>query len=143
MPLLTPARLCTLALLTAMAPAAAQELPKTPKQKAVSATALPEIVAEAREVGVKESAIQSLLDGLRNGGVAADDAESLLRVEVEAVKAGAPKENFGAVVQAQLARGLRGRELSAAIRAEHQRRGIGKPEQAGQGAGSKGGKKKP
>jgi len=137
------ARLCTMALLAAAASAAAQELPKTPKQKAVSATALPEIVAEARDIGVKESAIQSLLDSLRHGGVPADDAESVLRLEVEAVKAGSPKENFGSVVQAQLARGLRGRELAAAIRTEHQRRGIGKPEQAGQGAAPKGGKKKP
>jgi hypothetical protein len=55
--------------------------------------------------------------------------------EVDAVKAGAPKENFGATVNALLARGLRGRELAAAIHAEHARRGIGQGKGKGQGQG--------
>ena len=140
-----PARLGSLILFTAAAAsvAAQQPLPQTPKQKAVATTALPEIVAEARQVGVSEGVIRGILDSLQRRGVPANDAESVLRDEVAAVKAGAPKENFGAVVHAQLARGLRGRDLAAAIKAEHARRGTGKPKQSESPASSQRGKKKP
>lgn len=86
---------------------------------------LPLAVEAARRAGIPGGTISDVLDSLRRRRVPAEDAEQILRGEVEAVERGAPKENFGAFVNAQLARGLRGRELAAAIHAEHARRGIG------------------
>lgn len=86
---------------------------------------LPLAVEAARRAGIPGGTIWGVLDSLRRRRVPAADAEQILRGEVEAVEAGGPKENFGAFVNAQLARGLRGRELADAIHAEHARRGIG------------------
>ena len=86
---------------------------------------LPMAVEAARRAGIPGGTIWDVLDSLRRRRVPAEDAEQILRNEVEAVERGAPRENFGAFVNAQLARGLRGRELAAAIHAEHARRGIG------------------
>src|SRR5687767_15243513 len=46
-----------------------------------------------------------------------------------------PVDNFGAFVQSQLAQGKRGRELAAAIRAEHARSGKGNAGRGARGAG--------
>jgi hypothetical protein len=99
---------------------------------------LPQTTAEAREAGVLDSAIRVVLDEARRRGVPAGDAQEAVEVETEAVKAGAPKENFGAFVQAQLAAGKRGRGLAAAIRAEHAKQGHG-PQGAGAAAHQHGG----
>jgi hypothetical protein len=87
---------------------------------------LPLAVESARRAGIPTGAVQDVLDSLRRRRVPAADAEQILRGEVEAVARGGPRDNFGAFVNAQLARGLRGRELAAAIHAEHARRGIGR-----------------
>ena len=86
---------------------------------------LPLAVEAAQRAGIPSGTIWEVLDSLRRRRVPAADAEQILRGEVEAVEKGGPRENFGAFVNAQLARGLRGRELAAAIHAEHARRGIG------------------
>ena len=86
---------------------------------------LPLAVEAAQRAGIPSGTIWEVLDSLRRRRVPAADAEQIMRGEVEAVERGAPKENFGSFVNAQLARGLRGRELAAAIHAEHARRGIG------------------
>jgi len=91
---------------------------------------LPQTTADARQAGVPDSAIRVVLDQIRRRGVPAGDAQEAVEAETEAVKAGAPKDNFGAFVQEQLAAGKRGRELSAAIRAEHAKHGHG-PKDAG------------
>jgi hypothetical protein len=93
---------------------------------------LPQTTADARQAGVPDSAIRVVLDQIRRRGVPAGDAQEAVEAETEAVKAGAPKDNFGAFVQAQLAAGKRGRELADAIRAEHARMGHG-PKGGGQG----------
>jgi hypothetical protein len=105
---------------------------------------LPQTVEEGRRAGVPAGTIWAVLDSLRRRGVPGPDAGQIVRDEVDAVKAGAPPENFGKYVNAQLARGLRGRELAAAIHAEHARRGIGQgrgkpqnPGAAGKGRGRK------
>lgn len=94
----------------------------------LGALRLPEIVSEAREVGVADPTLEGLLEGFRNSGVPAAEAEDILDQEVEVVRAGGPVDNFGAFVRSRLAEGLRGRELAAAIRSEHRSRGIGIPE---------------
>lgn len=99
--------------------------------------ALPQTTAEARETGVRDSIIRVVLDEARRRGIPAGETQEVIEIETEAVKAGAPKENFGAFVQAQLAAGKRGRALADAIRAEHARRGHAprgaRPEGRGQG----------
>lgn len=89
--------------------------------------ALPQTTADARNAGVADSLIRIVLREARRRGVPAGDAQEAVEAETEAVRAGAPKDNFGAFVQEQLAAGLRGRDLAAAVRAEHARRGHGKP----------------
>lgn len=99
---------------------------------------LPMAADAARRAGIPGGTIWDVLDSLRRRRVPAEDAEQIVRGELEAVERGAPKENFGAFVNAQLARGLRGRELAAAIHAEHARRGIGQGRGRGPGAEPKG-----
>lgn len=89
---------------------------------------LPQKTDEARRAGVPDGSLQSILDILRKGDVTPQEATTILAVETEAVREHGPTDNFGAFVQAQLAAGKRGQELAAAIRAEHQLRGKGKPD---------------
>ena len=96
---------------------------------------LPKTVDEGRRAGVSDGSIMAVLDSLRRRGVPAADAGQIVQAEVDAVKGGAPRENFGKYVNAMLARGLRGRELAAAIHAEHARRGMGRSNAQGAGKG--------
>lgn len=116
-----------IALVALVQPAGAQQTPVPSTEASLIANVLnlPFAVEAARRVGIPTGTIWAVLDSLRRRRVPAADAEQILRGEVEAVEKGGPRENFGAFVNAQLARGLRGRELAAAIHAEHARRGIG------------------
>jgi hypothetical protein len=96
---------------------------------------LPRTTADARQAGVPDSAIRVVLDQIRRRGLPAGDAQEAVEAETEAIRAGAPKDNFGAFVQAQLAAGKRGRALAEAIRAEHARQGHGPKGGAAQGQG--------
>jgi hypothetical protein len=89
---------------------------------------LPAFVTEARQAGVTEAAVQELLNVFRGRGLPAAEAAVVIREEVDAVKAGGSRDNFGQFVQRQLDAGLRGRALAEAIRAEHRARGQGRPE---------------
>lgn len=106
------------------APTAPQVVDTTPAIE--WAIRLPSLVTEARTVGVAETVVREVLDGLRTRGLTAADAAMVLGEEVDAVTAGAPKDNFGAFVQQPLDAGLRGRALAQAIRMEHQSRGVGR-----------------
>ncbi len=107
----------------------AQTRPLTPQDSALlRALRLPTIIQEARRAGVPDSAVRVVIEDFRRRGVPAGDAEPAVREELEAVRAGAPREGFGEFVRAQLDRGVRGRELAEEIRAERARRGIGRPE---------------
>jgi hypothetical protein len=127
------ASLTLLALAALVAPAGAQQ-PSQDTSSIWDILNLPQTVEEGRRAGVPSGSIWGVLDSLRRRGVPAADAGQIIQDEVDAVKAGAPADNFGKYVNAQLARGLRGRELAAAIHAEHARRGIGR----GRGAAPKG-----
>ena len=105
-------------------PAAAQDADSVPP--IVRAVHLPVLVTDARRAGVADAQVRGLLDTLRRRRIPAADAEPVVREEVEAVHAGAPKDNFGAFVHQQLEAGLRGRALADAIHAEHQARGMGR-----------------
>jgi hypothetical protein len=127
------ASLTLFALAALVAPAGAQQA-SADTSSIWDVLKLPQTVEEGRQAGVPAGSIWGVLDSLRRRGVPAADAGQIIQEEVEAVKAGAPADNFGASVNALLARGLRGRELAEAIHAEHARRGIGR----GRAAASKG-----
>jgi hypothetical protein len=104
---------------------------------------LPTLLTEARQAGVTEVVVQEVLEEFRRRGLPADEAARVIREEVDAVHAGAPRNNFGGFVRLQLDAGLWGRDLADAIRAEHRARGIGRPEgrePPGRGIKPKGGK---
>ena len=131
-----------LALAALTAPVGAQQPPQQ-DSSIWDVLNLPQTVAEGRRAGIPSGSIWSVLDSLRRRGVSGPDAGQIVREEVDAVKDGAPPENFGKYVNAQLARGLRGRELAAAIHAEHARRGIGRGKSHSEGARGKGRGRKP
>jgi len=93
----------------------------------LQALRLPVLVHEARQAGAPDDAIRGLLDIFRGRGLPADEAVLVVQEELDAVRAGGPKDNFGGFVQRQLDAGFRGRALAEAIQAEHRARGIGRP----------------
>jgi len=133
-----PYLLGTLFLLGAL-PAAAQDTSQAARtrESILRVFRLPRTTTEARQRGVPDSSIQSVIDILHRGQVPAEDAQEVIEHEVEATEHGQPAGNFGAFVQEQHRRGLRGRALAAAIHAEQARRGMGhkghEGDEAGQG----------
>jgi hypothetical protein len=97
-------------------------------QSVLNAMRLPVIAAEARDAGVPDGDVRGILDRIRRNRLPAEDAWRVLDEEVRVVRAGGPRENFGAFVQTQLDAGLRGQALADAIHEEHARRGIGRPD---------------
>jgi hypothetical protein len=114
--------------LLALAPAAlaAQgDSPATLASRISAASALPALAQEIRGSGVTGPELTSLLDVFRTKGIPAPDAKVILEEEWSASREHGPVRGLGPFVQARLDEGLRGRELAAAIRAEHAARGIG------------------
>ncbi|HEY9426122.1 MAG TPA: hypothetical protein VIR34_03135 [Gemmatimonadaceae bacterium] len=107
----------------------------------LSAAELPVSTAQARVEGTPSEVISTALDVLIGARVPAGEAHEVIDEERAARRENGPVDNFGAFVQSQVAAGLRGRDLAAAIRAEHAARGKG-PGARGQGgaAGDRGGK---
>jgi hypothetical protein len=99
----------------------------------LAAAQLPVVATEARNDGVGNADIRSILDALLNNGVPAREAVAVLDTTRKAHREHGPVDNFGAFVQSQLAAGKRGRELAAAIRQEHARMGKGNPGRGAQG----------
>lgn len=87
---------------------------------------LPRTSEELREEGVPEEEVEAAIWSARQQGVPAAETQEVLEESRDAVRDNGPIDNFGAFVQTQLDAGLRGRDLAAAIHAEHARRGIGK-----------------
>lgn len=93
---------------------------------------LPVTTAEARIEGTSSGEIRAVLQIMIGAKVRADEARVLIDAEREARREHGPVDNFGAFVQSQLRAGVRGRDLAAAIKAEHAARGKGR---AGGGGG--------
>lgn len=89
------------------------------------AAELPIVVLQARQEGVSDADLRTALAALVAKDIPAADARDLFEEERVARRDHGPVGNFGAFVQQQLDAGLRGRDLAAAIREEHARRGIG------------------
>ena len=87
---------------------------------------LPTIAHKMRVAGVPEAEVEVALVSMRESEVHAGAAATALVTAHEAVEKKGPVENFGTFVKAELAAGKRGKKLAAAIKAEHNKRGIGK-----------------
>ena len=89
------------------------------------AARLPIRTTELRNSGVHDTTIHRLLEVFRQRDIAPGAVDSILLVERDAAREHGPTDNFGAFVQTELDIGLRGEELAAAIRFEHETRGRG------------------
>jgi hypothetical protein len=118
-----------LVLLSLPAPVVAQSWIK----EIVASSRLPVAAADARDAGVPDAQVRGVLDAIRRSGLPPEDGYRVLEQEVQIVREGGPKENFGAFVQSRLDAGLRGQELAEAIREEHRRMGVGRPDDKGRG----------
>ena len=103
-------------------------------EQLLAASRLPLETAEARREGVSNGYIREVLEAMRTARVPAHEAVAVIDTARAVHREHGPVDNFGAFVQAQLASGKRGRELAAAIRAEHARAGKGHGTAAAPGA---------
>ena len=126
-------RMTVLVALLAAVPVAAQESSSGFLQELLQAARLPTVTREARVLGVPERDLQTIFAAAREHRIPAGNLAEVLSEENKAIRQHGPVDNFGAFVQEKLDAGLRGRELAAAIHAEHAARGIGKgrPAEAG------------
>jgi hypothetical protein len=128
-----PRLLGTLLLLGPVAGVAQEPSGRAPLDSALARIfRLPRTTTEAREKGVPDSQVGSIIDILRRGNVPAADAQEILDAEVRATAEGRSTGNFGEFVQAQHRAGLRGRALADAIHREQVRRGMGRGTGRGQ-----------
>ena len=126
-------RMAVLVGLLAAVPAAAQDSGNRLLQEVLQAVRLPTVTREARVLGVPERDLQAIFTTARERRVPAGSLAELFAEENDAIRKHGPIDKFGAFVQEKLDAGLRGRDLAAAIHAEHAARGIGKgrPAEAG------------
>lgn len=124
-----------LLLLSAM-PAAAQDSGPTALSTIIQAMQLPTQAKQSRALGVPESDLLSILTHARQNQIPAATISDLLWQENDAIRKHGRIDNFGAFVQSKLDQGLRGKELAAAIHAEHAARGMGKGNGKGEGEGN-------
>jgi hypothetical protein len=94
-------------------------------QQILIAAQLPVSAAQARNEGIPNGDLRAVLEAMRTARVPAHEARVIIDEERQARRDHGPVDNFGAFVQSRLQAGLRGRELAAAIRAEHVARGKG------------------
>ena len=97
-------------------------------RRVLAAAELPVSADEARREGAPDGVIRQVLAAMQSANVPADEAREVLDEQRAAMRQHGPVDNFGAFVQAKLDAGLRGRDLAAAIRAEHELRGKGPKE---------------
>jgi hypothetical protein len=96
------------------------------RQSILQALRLPTVTRESRNLGVPASDLQSIFGTARRLNLPAGNLTDLFDEENKAIRENGRVDNFGAFVQTQLDAGLRGRDLAAAIHAEHAARGMGK-----------------
>ena len=101
----------------------------------LAATRLPVVADSARREGTSDQAVRDVLEAMSKSRLPAHEAVVVLDSARVAHREHGPVDNFGAFVQSQLAEGKRGRELAAAIRAEHARMGKGNAGRGARGAG--------
>lgn len=103
-----------------------------------------------RDTGVDRAEVRKAIEATKERRLKARERRELLEEAGRSLDAHGPVDDFGAFVRSQLDKGLRGRDLPAAIRAGHQARGKGKghakkPAEAGKPddkGGARGGRSK-
>src|SRR5262245_20775784 len=88
-------------------------------------TKLPQKAQEVRDKGVPAPEMKEALQAAKAKGVKAHEMTDVTESSAKAIDEHGRIDRFGAFVQSKLKEGLRGRELAAAIREEHAKRGIG------------------
>lgn len=96
------------------------------REDILAAAELPEKAQALCDKGVDRAEVKKAIEATKEKRLKARECREVLEEAGRAVDEHGPVDNFGAFVRSQLDRGLRGRELAAAIRAEHQARGKGK-----------------
>ena len=122
----TTLRMAVLMTLLAAVPVAAQESGNGLLQDLLQAARLPTVTQEARGLGVPEGDLQTMFATARGLRIPTGSLVDLINQENQAIREHGRIDNFGAFVQQKLNEGLRGRDLAAAIHAEHAARGLGK-----------------
>lgn len=98
---------------------------KARQERLLKAAQLPKKAEEMRAKGVPENEMKEALNAAKAKGVRPDEMSDAVDEGSKAIDQHGRIDNFGAFVKSKLNDGLRGRELSAAIRAEHAKRGMG------------------
>lgn len=98
--------------------------------KIIGAANLPVSADAARREGIPDTDVRIAIEAMRTARLPAEEARRVLDESRAARREHGPVDNFGAFVQSKLAAGLRGRDLAAAIRAEHRAQGKGNPNAA-------------
>lgn len=101
------------------------------KPDVAKAIDLPVAAQNLKKGGVPDKDIKEAIEATEEEDLSTEEAVQVLEDADEAVKEHGPVDNFGAFVKAQLKEGKRGKELAAAIKAEHEARGKGKPADKG------------
>jgi hypothetical protein len=117
--------ICLIPLTLAFGGDEARAQDQAPAQGVQLALDLPIAARDLRRAGVPEPEVKIVLSSSRAKGLSAQEAGTLIRGAERDVKERGPVDNLGAFVQSKLDEGLRGKELAAAIHAEHEARGKG------------------
>jgi hypothetical protein len=114
--------------LLAAVPALGQEADDaaSKREEILAAIELPAAAQALRNKGVEKAEVKEALRAAKGKRIKAKNAKALLDESAKSVDENGKIDNFGAFVKSKLDEGLRGRDLAAAIRAEHQKRGKGK-----------------
>jgi hypothetical protein len=90
------------------------------------AAELPVLAHDLRGSGLDTNEVDKAVAIAKDKGLKTEEATEVLRETKKDVDEHGPVDNFGAFVQSKLDEGLRGTDLAAAIKAEHQANGKGK-----------------
>jgi hypothetical protein len=115
-----------LAQLTGSQPARNTQAREDQGSRLLRASKLPKNAQDVRDKGVPDAEVSKALKAAKDKKVPAGEMSDVTEEHSRAIDDHGPTDNFGAFVQGKLNEGLRGRELAAAIRAEHAARGKGK-----------------
>jgi len=96
------------------------------RAEVLAALDLPKKAQALRKKGVDKEELKQAIREARKKKLKPKEAKELLEAAEASVDENGPVDNFGAFVQKKLEEGLRGKELAAAIKAEHKARGKGK-----------------
>ena len=113
-----------------------------PEPELARAIQLPTAAHQLRNEGVPDADVVAALSAAEDHGLSAAEATEVLEAEARAGTQHGRIDGFGAFVKTQLDAGKRGKELAAAIHAEHEARGMGKSRGKGKGKSESQGKGK-